>query len=142
VSVGEQVGLVGMSGVAEGPHLHFEVRLGENAYAATVNPEMWLVPRPGFGVLAGQIVGADGSHPDELRFVLYAAAAPDAPVRDLVTYPATEAVRDPLAQEDFCFGEIEAGQWLIKVYHRSRLYEQPVTIRDGEQSWVSIQLAR
>ncbi len=44
VSAGEQIGRVGMAGIATGSHLHFEVRLGENSYAASSNPELWLQP--------------------------------------------------------------------------------------------------
>ena len=65
VQVGEQVGLVGLSGAATGSHLHFEVRLGENDYTAVRNPELWLEPlldETGSqqGALAGELIPPAG----------------------------------------------------------------------------------
>lgn len=50
VKAGEQIGKVGMAGIAQGPHLHFEVRLGKetySSYASVSNPELWLTPHVG-----------------------------------------------------------------------------------------------
>jgi murein DD-endopeptidase MepM/ murein hydrolase activator NlpD len=38
VAVGEIIGLVGSSGHSSGPHLHFEVHLGDHSYASAVDP--------------------------------------------------------------------------------------------------------
>jgi len=51
---GEVLGLVGMTGVAIGNHLHLEVRLGRNDYEHTLNPLLWLRPEPGQGVMSGR----------------------------------------------------------------------------------------
>ncbi|HTY98493.1 MAG TPA: peptidoglycan DD-metalloendopeptidase family protein, partial [Rhodocyclaceae bacterium] len=57
VNTGDRLGLVGATGVAIGPHLHFEVRVGANTYASSRNPELWLKPLRYNGVYEGVIAG-------------------------------------------------------------------------------------
>jgi murein DD-endopeptidase MepM/ murein hydrolase activator NlpD len=56
VDTGERLGLVGETGKVTGPHLHFEVRLGENSFFTTRNPELWLVPPIGWVIIAGRVM--------------------------------------------------------------------------------------
>ena len=49
-----------MTGIAIGPHLHVEVRLGASTYANNVNPYLWMKPAVGRGVVAVRLLTGDG----------------------------------------------------------------------------------
>ena len=138
VREGEAIGQVGMSGYAEGPHVHLEVRVGSNDYGRTVNPELWLQPRTGHGTLAGLILGPDGAPMPEARLTLYRAQAPTVPYRYLVTYPTHQVNSDPAWGENFGTGDLPAGAYHLYAYVGNQLYTTDVAVRAGATTWVSL----
>jgi murein DD-endopeptidase MepM/ murein hydrolase activator NlpD len=61
VQAGDVIGLSGNSGRSSGPHVHFEVRVGQNRYSDTYNPVLWMVPYVNTGVIAGRVLDVNGN---------------------------------------------------------------------------------
>jgi murein DD-endopeptidase MepM/ murein hydrolase activator NlpD len=141
VATGDKVGEVGMSGVAMGPHLHLEVRIGENDYLHTVNPDLWLRPLPGHGTLAGELLSAKGEPIAEAQLVLFRAGS-TTPYRFFTSYPAIRVNADPAWGENLCTGDVPAGQWMVQARYQGIVTSRDVTINAGETAWVSIRIGR
>jgi len=139
VDTGDVVGEVGMTGVAIGPHLHFEVRVGANAYADTRNPELWLKPLPGHGTIAGVLLDAKGNPIHEVLINFHQAEQPDRRWREAWTYASDEVNPDEEWGENFVMGDVPAGSYVLKTRVDGRLHTQEVTVEAGRTSFVTIE---
>ena len=138
LETGELVGLVGMTGVAVGPHVHLEVRLGANAYDSTRNPVLWLRPGPGEGVIAGRIVDGRGQPLAEIPVTFFRAVEPSKWWRQTQTYAVTEVNGDDALGENMALPYVPAGDYLVKVKIGNKSYVRPVTVLPGQVAYVEI----
>ncbi|MBN1640541.1 MAG: M23 family metallopeptidase [Anaerolineae bacterium] len=135
VAQGKVLGAVGSSGVALGPHLHFEVRVGDNTFAHTRNPELWLAPLPGHGTIVGRIEDALGRPVPNALLTFHRAAAPDRYWREAWTYPADRAESigvDEVWHENYAMGDVPVGEYVVYVRIEDRLYARRVAVAEGE----------
>jgi murein DD-endopeptidase MepM/ murein hydrolase activator NlpD len=136
VKSGDQIGLTGSTGNASGPHLHFEVRVGQDAFNNSRNPELWLVPPVGYGVLAGRIEAAD-SWP-LIQYPFHLISGDTQSDRRLLTYVGNVTHPDNIYQENFVVGDLPAGTYLIQTWVWWRFYSFTVDITPGQTTFVLI----
>jgi murein DD-endopeptidase MepM/ murein hydrolase activator NlpD len=122
VTRGQQVGLVGMTGNALGNHLHFEIRLGENTYLATRNPELWLESDLDAygqlkGAIAGRVIDSKGHQIAANEVVIqYLPEGPEGATGRSVylnSYEESALIGQPPWQESFAAGNLPAGWYRV-----------------------------
>jgi hypothetical protein len=120
VQVGDEIGSVGYTGVAEWSHLHFEVRVGENLFKNTRNPELWLKPHQNEdnvanGAIAGRIIDEFGSH-IYIPNVVIEHIDPEGEIIDTIyveTYADFTVFGDDDWQENFAISDLVPGKYRV-----------------------------
>ncbi len=138
VQTGQQIGKIGESGVADGPHVHLEVRIGVNDYAHTRNTFLWLKPMPKTGILTGQVLDANGQHLHGAIVDLYTADGSDEVewTESYSTDDTASVVPDDDMHENYVLGDLPAGTYLVRVQINGKSYYQNVTIEAGHIAYL------
>ncbi len=135
VQAGDQLGLVGDTGHTTGPHLHFEIRLDGDSFYDTYNPELWIAPPQGWGVLVGSIANERGEPQRGLQ--VRVQAYDSGRMRTVRTYGANVVNSDAYYQENMALSDLPAGWYEIQIIYEGEDLRKQIQIFPGQVSYFS-----
>lgn len=148
VLAGDVIARVGNTGRATNDHLHLEVHVtpspdslavinpAERFPPYTVNPQLWIEPAPGTGMVAGRVLDAAGQPVPGAR--VYGLVVPyptETPFSFAETY-RERAHSDPAYGEHFAVGDVSPGDYLVRAEIGGRSVWRRVRVAPGMLTWV------
>ncbi|TAK12737.1 MAG: M23 family metallopeptidase [Anaerolineae bacterium] len=130
VERGDVLGALGDTGLTTSAHLHFEIRWGADDFYASVNPELWLVPPQGWGVLSARIMTTWGDEVFNQR-----VKVTNLETRQswwISTYSTFKNInRDPNFRENLVLSDLPAGNYEIMLPYVGREMRMELRIHPG-----------
>jgi hypothetical protein len=150
VAAGAPVGAAGSTGRTSGERVGLEIHMPETADVAlvvgpelqvpqfTVNPQLWLRPLPGTGVVAGRVLDATGAPIAGARIRGFVLDQPQETPHAYVESYGAAARAHPAYNENFALGDVPAGDYLIGVDIEGARIWRRVRVTAGQVTFVEL----
>ena len=129
VKAGDQVGTIGTTGFTTGPHLHFEVRLDTNNFFSTRNPELWLIPPQGWGVLVCRFMNTNGSL--LTKQTIFVKNNDTDQNWEVITYGKHTVNQDEYYKENMVLSDLPAGHYTVSVNYLDKWKTTDMQVSPG-----------
>jgi len=133
VDAGEMIGLSGETGKVTGPHLHFEVRIGKNNYFVSRNPELWMAPPQGWGILAGRLLNNIGEPIYSQQVTVFSKDTGQ--TWNVNSYGEGTVNSDPYYRENLVLGDLPSGDYIVWLPYEGSTYNTEIHINAGMVSY-------
>ncbi|MGW8251218.1 MAG: hypothetical protein ACWGO1_11295, partial [Anaerolineales bacterium] len=121
------------TGKVTGPHLHFEVRIGKNNYFVSRNPELWLAPPQGWGILAARVMNSSGELLEGQTVTVISKRTGQS--WSVNSYGQGTVNSDPYYRENLVLGDLPAGDYVLWLPYEGSTYNVDITINPGMVSY-------
>jgi len=148
VKTGDVISLVGNTGRATNDHLHLEVHASPFDSTRLIvdpavryppyntNPELWIDPLPGTGIVAGQVFDSAGQRVQGAR--IYGLVKPE-PAETPFSFIETYGPRnhsDPVYREHFAISDVPTGAYVLGVEIGGKRVYRRAKVEAGKLTWI------